>query len=273
MPRKKKIIGLIAGMGQLPLAVAGEAERQGCGLAAANLEGLADGSLDGVARASAWFNIGKVGGIMKFFKSKGADQAVMAGKIPRTVLYRGGIRPDLKGAKILFRLKDRSDDSVIRVISEEFEKEGIRFLDIRDFCRGLLTPEGRLTRKAPGRALERDIEFGFRMARECGRLGIGQAVVVKELAVISVEAAEGTDEAIRRAGELSGGGATVAKASRPGQDMRFDVPVAGLDTLEAMVEARAAALALEAGASFLLDREEFVRRADRAGIAVVGVSP
>ncbi|GAB4387304.1 MAG: UDP-2,3-diacylglucosamine diphosphatase LpxI [Thermodesulfovibrionales bacterium] len=272
MSRSRKTIGLITGMGELPLAVAREARRQGYGLAAANLEGLADGNLGELARASAWFNIGKVGGIMKFFKSEGATEALMAGKVPRSVLYRGGIRPDLKGARILFRLRDRSDDAVIRVISEEFEKEGIRFLDIRDFCRELLTPEGKLTRKAPGRALKGDMEFGFRMARECGRLGIGQTVVVKERAVIAVEAAEGTDEAIRRGGELSGGGATVAKASRPGQDMRFDVPVVGLDTMAAMEEARAAALVLEAGASILLDRDEFIRRAEAAGIAVVGAS-
>jgi DUF1009 family protein len=270
MRRKKKTIGLISGLGELPRTIALEARQKGYAIAAVNLEGLSDGSVAEHAEASEWFNAGKAGAIIRFLRKHGAAEAVMAGKVPKSLLLRGGIRPDLKGAKMLFKLRDRSDDAILRLISEELEGEGIRLLDMRDFCEGLMTPEGVLTRKRPGRAGWRDIEYGFHMAREIGRLGIGQTVVVKDRSVVSVEAAEGTDEAIRRAGDLTGGGATVVKASRPGQDMRFDVPVVGLATLEVMVSAGVVALAVEAGRSIFLQRDEFIRRADRAGIAVVG---
>jgi len=265
-------LGLIAGTGLLPALIAEEARRKGYRLVVAALESLAEPSLESLADAAAWFNPGKVGSIIKFLRSNGVEEAVMAGKIPKELLYTGGVRPDLKALGVLMKLKDWKDDSIINAVEREFSREGIRFLDMKDFCRGLLTPEGKLTRRGPDRRERKDIEFGFRMAKEIGTLGIGQTVVVKERAVMAVEAIEGTDEAIRRGGRLARGGGVVVKVSRPNQDMRFDVPVVGLETLEAMLETGIRAIAVEAGESIFVSRQEFIGRADEAGIAVVGVA-
>lgn len=265
-------LGLIAGKGLLPVLIAEEARRKGYRLAVAALESLTEPSLESLADASGWFNPGKVGSIIKFLKGNGVEEAVMAGKIPKELLFTGGLRPDLKALGVLMRLRDWKDDSIINAVEREFSREGIRFLDMRDFCRGLLTPEGRLTRRGPDRREKKDIDFGFRTAKEIGALGIGQAVVVKERAVMAVEAIEGTDEAIRRGGRLAGGGGVVVKVSRPNQDMRFDVPVVGLETLEAMLETGIRVLAVEAGESIFVNRKEFIGRANESGISVVGVT-
>jgi DUF1009 family protein len=264
-------LGLIAGSGVLPSLVARDARGKGYRVVAAAIESLTDPSISEHAGLAAWFNAGKVGSIIRFFRENGVEEAVMAGKIPKGLLYTGKVRPDLKAIGMLMRLRDRKDDSIILAVEREFKKEGIRFLDMKDFLSGFLTPAGRLTRKRPDKRELKDIEFGFSMAKEIGALDIGQTVVVKERAVMAVEAIEGTDEAIRRGGRLAGGGAVVVKVSRPAQDMRFDVPVVGLDTLDAMIEAGVGALALEAGKSLFVDREEFIKRADRAGISVMGV--
>lgn len=264
-------LGLIAGSGVLPSLVSWNAREKGYRVVTAAIESLADPSISEQADLAGWFNAGKLGSIIRFFRENGVEEAVMAGKIPKGILYTGKVRPDLKAVGMLMKLRDRKDDSIILAVEREFKKEGIRFLDMKDFLSGFLTPEGRLTRKGPDRRERKDIEFGFSLAKEIGALDIGQTVVVKERAVMAVEAIEGTDEAIRRGGRLAGGGAVVVKVSRPGQDMRFDVPVVGLDTLDAMLEAGAGTLALEAGKSLFVDRGEFIRRADGAGISVVGV--
>jgi DUF1009 family protein len=251
--------------------MAREARERGRRVLAVALEPMAGGDVPG-AHETRRFNVGKLGGVISHLKKQGVSEAVMAGKISKTVLYGGGVRPDMRAVALLMRLKDRGDDSIINAVAREFERDGIRLLDMREFCRGLLTPEGPLTRRRPGRGEEADIAFGFRMAKEVGRLGVGQTVVVKEGAVMAVEAIEGTDEAIRRGGLLAKGGAVVVKVSRPGQDMRFDVPAAGLRTIRSMRDAGARVLALEAGMSILMDREEVLREADEAGICVVGVT-
>jgi len=168
-------------------------------------------------------------------------------------------------------LRSRQDDTIINTVAQEFHNDGITLLDMRDFCRGMLIPEGVLTRKGPSRVEIKDIEFGFRMAKGIGDLDIGQTVVVKAQAVMAVEAIEGTDEAIRRGGTLAGGGAVVVKVARPKQDMRFDVPVIGMKTLESMHAVGARVLAAEAGQSILMDRENFLALAKEYGITVVGV--
>ena len=194
----------------------------------------------------------------------------MAGKVPKTLLYRGNITPDLRAVKLLFTLKDKSDDSILLAITKELERDGISLLNTTDFCPGMLTPEGVLTRGDITGDERKDIVFGWKVAKEMGRLDIGQTVVIKDRAVMAVEAIEGTDEAIKRGGSLSGEGAVVVKVSKPGQDMRFDVPVVGLSTLKAMVEVSARVLAVEAEKSILLQRESLVREAEEAGISVVG---
>jgi hypothetical protein len=267
-----KTIGLIAGQGELPATVADAARLKGLGVVVAALDSLADRSIASYADAVEWFNVGKVGAVIKFLKKHSVDGVMFAGKVPKTLLYAGGVRPDLKAVGMLMKLATRGDDTILEAVNAEFEREGFTVLDLKGFVPELFTPEGALTRKGPGARQWKDVEFGFGMAREIGRLDIGQTVVVKDLAVMAVEAIEGTDEAVRRGGKLSGGGAVVVKVSRPGQDMRYDVPLVGTDTLRAMSQSGAVVLALEAGRSIVLKREKFIGRAEEYGISVVGVS-
>ncbi len=265
-----KKLGLIAGSGELPLAIAAEARAKGYTVIAVGLDPLAERALATAADEVKWVNVGKLGTIIDTLTKSGIKEAVMAGKVPKSLLYRSKITPDLRAVKVLFSLKDRSDDSIMLAITKELEKDGIRLLDTTEFSSGLLTPEGVLTRLSPSKEEWLDIAFGCEIAKQIGRLDIGQTVVVKDKAVMAVEAIEGTDEAIRRGGTLAGNGAVVVKVSKPQQDMRFDVPVTGLDTLRAMISVHARVLAVEAGQSILLDREKMVAEADGAGISVVG---
>ncbi|MCK4910362.1 MAG: UDP-2,3-diacylglucosamine diphosphatase LpxI [Thermodesulfovibrionales bacterium] len=264
-------IGLIAGQGMLPRIIATDARARGYRVVVAALKGLSDGTEGEYSDHTRSFNAGKIGAVMSYFRDNGVSEAVFAGKIPKALLYDGTIRPDFRALGLLLKLVDQRDDTLIAKIVAEFAKEGISFLHMKDFCSDLLTPPGKLTKKGPSRAEKRDIEFGFKMAKEIGSLGIGQTVVVKDRDVMAVEAIEGTDEAIRRGGLLAGGGAVVVKVSRPGQDMRFDVPVVGPDTLGVMVQSKVRVLALEAGKSIFLERESFISGAEEAGITVIGV--
>ncbi|MCL5021959.1 MAG: UDP-2,3-diacylglucosamine diphosphatase LpxI [Nitrospirae bacterium] len=265
-----KRIGLIAGRGELPKAIAEEAKARGYHVFAVGLEQLADRALASCVDEIMWVNVGKLGTIIDSLRNAGAAQAVMAGKVPKSLLYKGNITPDLRAVKLLFTLKDRSDDSILLGITKELQRDGITLLNTTEFCAGMLTPEGILTKGGITKAEWDDIRFGWKIAREIGRLDIGQTVVVKDKAVMAVEAIEGTDEAIQRGGLYAGEGAVVVKTSKPGQDMRFDVPVVGVDTLKAMVASKARVLAVEAGKSILLRKEHFLKEAEGAGISVVG---
>jgi DUF1009 family protein len=237
-----KKLGLISGTGELPLAIASEARSKGYCVVAIGLEPLAHESLSSVVDEITWVHVGKLGEIINTLKKSGCKEVVMAGKVPKTLLYKGNVTPDLRAVKVMFSLKDRSDDAILLAISRELEKDGITLRNTTDFSTELLTPEGVLT------------------------------VVVKDRAVMAVEAIEGTDEAILRGGELAGKGAVVIKVSKPEQDMRFDVPVVGTDTLEAMIKIHARVLAVEAEKSILMDRENMLHKAAKAGISVVGYS-
>ncbi len=268
-----KKLGLIAGSGKLPVAIASEARSMGYAVIAVGLEPLADKSLAGVADEIHWINVGRLGAIIATLKKGGVGEAVMAGKVPKSLLYKGRVTPDLRAVKVLLCLRDRKDDSILLAITHELEKDGIKLLKTTDFTTRLLTPAGILTQKPPSEEEWKDIAFGWQVAKEIGKLDIGQTVVVKNLAVMSVEAIEGTDEAIRRGGVLAGEGAVVVKVSKPRQDMRFDVPVVGSDTLKAMIEVKARVLAIDSKRSILLDREKMIADARKAGITIVGYRP
>lgn len=265
-----KKIGLIAGKGELPQIIADTARAKGFQVAAVGLEPLADKTLAAHVDEVKWINVGKLGKIIDSFRKWGISEAVMAGKVPKVLLYKGEIKPDLRAIKLLFTLKDKSDDSILLAITEELRKDGIALRNTTDFCRDMLTPEGVLTDEEVSEGEWKDIAFGWKIAKELGRLDIGQTVVVKDQAVMALEAIEGTDEAIKRGAAYAGTGAVVVKVSKPDQDMRFDVPVAGLDTLRAMIGTRARVLALEAGKSILLHKEILLKEADEAGISIVG---
>jgi DUF1009 family protein len=267
-----KNLGLIAGMGELPIAVAGEAKAQGYKVIVIALEPLADKSIASYAAEIKWINVGKFGKILETLKKYDVKEAVMAGKVSKTLLYKSKITPDLKAVKLLFSLKDRKDDSILLAFTKELAKEGIKLLDITSFTFSMLTPEGILTKEKPTDEEWKDIKFGWKIAKEIGRLDIGQTVVVKNQAVMAVEAIEGTDEAIKRGGLLSGKGAVIIKVSKPNQDMRFDVPVVGLNTVKIMAEVSARVLCVESKKSIILDKEKIIKESNKLGIAIIGYS-
>lgn len=265
-----KKIGLIAGMGDLPKAIAAEARAQGYTVFSVALDPLADKSLSSSVDEIHWISVGKFGKIIDTLKKNNIKEAVMVGKVPKSLLYKSKIIPDLRATKLLFSLKDRSDDSILQAVAKELEKEGIHLLTITSLSSSLLTPEEILTRDKPSKDEWKDIVFGWKIAKEMGRLDIGQTVIVKNQAVMAVEAIEGTDEAIKRGGNLAGEGAVIVKVSKPNQDMRFDVPTVGSYTLKVMREVRARVLAVEAKKSILLNKDRLIEESDKAGIAIVG---
>jgi hypothetical protein len=265
-----KKLGLIAGMGDLPKAIAAEAQAMGYSVFSVALTPLAEKSLSSHVDEIQWVNIGKFGKIIDTLKKNKIKEAVMVGKVPKSLLYKSKIIPDLRAIKLLFSLKDRSDESILQAIAKELEKEGIHLLTITSLSASLLTPEGILAGAKPTEDEWKDISLGWKIAKEIGRLDIGQTVVVKNQAVMAVEAIEGTDEAIKRGGNLAGEGAVIVKVSKPNQDMRFDVPTVGSYTLKVMREVSARVLAVEAKKSIILNKDRLIEESNRAGITIVG---
>lgn len=270
---KPEKLGLIAGMGGLPLALAAEARKMGHYIVAIALQPPADESLKPLADEFHKISVGRFGGLLSLLKEHSITNVVMAGKVPKTLLYenKASIIPDLKAVKLLFSLKNHSDDTIMSAVVRELENKGIIVHKTTDFTKDLLVPKGVMTTNKPSKKDLQDIDFGWDIAKNIGGLDIGQTVVVKNLAVMAVEAIEGTDKAISRGGKLAEKDAVVLKVSKPQQDMRFDVPVAGIETLRTMKKVSARVLALEAGKCIIVDREKFIKEADKSGIVVVGV--
>ena len=264
-------LGLIAGNGKFPLIFAEQAMREGVSLVTVAHRGETPEEIEGAAGGVTWVHVGELGKIIRTFHQAGVKEAVMVGGINKVKLL-SNFRPDLRGAAFLARVRSREDDRLLKGVAEELEKEGIRVLESTLFLSQIIAPEGVLTRCSPSRGQWEDIRLGFDTAKAIGRLGIGQCVVVKRRVVLAVEAAEGTDAAIRRGGELGKEGFVTVKVSKPQQDLRFDVPAVGVETIRTLQEYKGAVLAVEAGKTILLEREQLIREADRCGIAVVGVS-
>jgi DUF1009 family protein len=262
-------------MGQLPLSIAVEAKKMGYYVVGIALQPPADESLRSVTDDFHKVRIGSFGGLLALLKKLSVTEAVMAGKIPKKLLYENkkSLIPDIQAVKLIFSLKDRADDSIMKAVVKELEKNNITVHKTTTFTQNLLAPEGLLTRHKPSKDDMKDIEFGWAIAKKIGQLDIGQTVVVKKMAVMAVEAIEGTDEAIQRGGMLAQKDAVVIKVSKPQQDMRFDVPAVGIDTLLSMKKAGAKVLAVEAAKCIIVDKENFIKEADKAGIAVIGISP
>ena len=266
-----ELIGLIAGSGGLPHAVAEGVRSRGNRLAVFGLKGLADEGLSSGAERYYSIEVGKLGKLVKSILECGVRSVVFAGKVSKTLLYGLNIVPYLRAVKLLYSLKDRKDDTIMLALLDELGKEGIQVLETTAFTGHLLATEGCMSRKKPTAGQEADIAFGARMAREMGRLDIGQTVVVRNRAVMAVEAIEGTDEAIRRGGALCREGAVVVKICKPQQDLRFDLPATGLRTIETMRSVEAACLAIEAGRTIVIERESVLNAANAAGIAIVAL--
>jgi UDP-2,3-diacylglucosamine hydrolase len=263
-------IGLIAGKGQFPLLFARAAKAHGARVIAAAHRHETDPALAELVDELHWVYVGQLGKMIRIFKEAGVQRAVMAGGISRGRLFRD-FRPDLKALSVVRRAGAGKDDRLLQAVAAEFESEGITIAPSTLFLDELLAPAGKLGKRTPSKDELQDIDFGFKIAKEIGRLDIGQTVVVRRQVVVALEAVEGTDECIRRAGALAGPGTVVVKVSKPNQDLRFDVPAVGLDTIRAMIEAKAAVLALEAGKTLTFDRDQMLTEANRAKIAVWGV--
>ena len=266
-------IGLIAGNGRFPFLVLQGARSLGHDVTVVAVKEEAFPELEGAAREAGadltWVSLGHLGKCIKVLKAAGAHQAVMAGQVKHAKIF-SGILPDLTLLSVLTKLKARNTDALISAVAEVLRGEGIELLNSTAFLEPLLARGGTLGRRQPTAEEFDDIAFGYRMADAVAALDIGQTIVVKDKAVVAVEAMEGTDVVIRRAGEIAGPGSRIVKVAKPNQDMRFDVPVVGVATIEAMKAAGATAISIDAGKTLVMDGDTFFEAADAAGIAVIG---
>ena len=265
--------GLIAGNGRFPFLVLEGARSQGIEMAVIALKEEASPELEKMTKRLHWVSLGELSKTIELMQQEGVKRAVMAGQVKHNKIF-SSIRPDWKLAKLLFSLPRKNTDSLIGAVARVLEDEGILLVDSTIFLKPLLADAGVLTRRAPSVAEEADIEYGLQVARQIAGMDIGQTVVIAGRACVAVEAMEGTDETIERAGRFAQGkNLVVVKVSMPKQDMRFDVPVVGLPTVESMKRAGATALAIDATRTLLFDREKLIQLADAEGIAIEAVAP
>jgi DUF1009 family protein len=265
--------GLIAGNGRFPMLVLEGARNQGIEMAVIALKEEASSELASSAKRLHWVSLGELSKAIDLMHQEGVTQAVMAGQVKHSKIF-SSIRPDWKLAKLLFSLPRKNTDALIGAIARVLEDEGIRLVDSTMFLKPLLPEVGVLTRRAPDQREAADIQYGLSLAHRIAAMDIGQTVVISDRACVAVEAMEGTDETVDRAARIANGKPlVVVKVSKPGQDMRFDVPVIGLPTIEHMKSAGATALALDAGRTLLFDRVQLIAQADASGIAIQAFPP
>jgi len=269
-------IGVIAGAGRFPFLVVEGAKRAGCHVTVVGLRGFADPDLAACADDFRWSGLARVGQWLRILRRRRASSVILAGAVKKTDMY-GRLRllrllPDWTSIKIwFFRIADKRNDTVMSAVADEFERHGITMKNCVEYTAENMAPEGVLTRGQPSAAQLKDAEFGWQIAKEMGRLDIGQSIAVKETEVIAVEAIEGTDRMIERAGQLCRqGGWTLVKVAKPDQDMRFDVPTVGTDTIAMLKQHGARMLVIEAGKTVIIDRAEMTSAADSSGIVVFG---
>jgi DUF1009 family protein len=263
--------GLIAGNGKFPFLVLEAARSQGIEMVVAAIREETSPDIEQHAATVHWLSLGQLGKLIKTFKAEGVTRAIMAGQVKHKQIF-SGIIPDLKMMQLLASLATRNTDSLIGAVARVLQGEGIELIDSIAFLGPLIPAAGVLTRRTPTVEEQQDLDYGCRLARELGRLDIGQTVVVSSAACIALEAMEGTDAVIARAATLADGRPLrVVKLAKPNQDLRFDVPVIGVPTIQNMRNANATALAIEAKKTLMIDREALIAEADSAGIAVVAV--
>lgn len=265
-------LAIIAGNGVYPHAMVRGARKAGVRrIVVAAFENETDPSLGAIVDGIEWMRVGQLGKMLSFLKNSGTGQAVMSGQIAPKNLF--DLRPDLKAFLLLAKLRERNAESIFGAIAGAMAEVGVELLPATSFMEENLAPEGLIAGPAPGRKMLEDLAFGFRIAKESSRLDIGQTVVVKGGTVLAVEAFEGTNAAILRGGSLGKKGAVMAKVSKPGQDLRFDVPVIGPKTLQTAVEAGLSAIGVEAGQTLLLEKELLFAGAAEKKISIYGIRP
>lgn len=261
--------GLIAGNGDFPFLVLSEAGKAGARLSVVAIREEADERLNKEADEIVWLGIGKLGKMISYFRDRGVTKAMMAGQVKHAQLFSGAI-PDLAMVRLLWGLARKNTDSLIGAVADEMARAGIELIDSTYFLQDHLAPDGVLTRRKPGSREKEDILYGLEIAGELARLDLGQTVAVRESACIAVEAMEGTDEVIKRAGRLAGKDVTIIKVAKPEQDMRFDVPVIGLSTIRTMAESGAECISVTANKTLVFDKDAVVALADEKGIVIMG---
>lgn len=263
--------GLIAGNGQFPFLVIEGAKKEGKRIVVVAIKEETDKRIEEVADKVIWIGIGKLGKMISFFKKEGATKVLMAGQVKHIQIFSGAL-PDLKMLKMLWNLPQRNTDALIGGVADALEEEGIELIDSTYFTQDYLAQEGVLSKRKPNETEKGNIEYGLKIANEIARLDLGQTIVVRAKACVAVEAMEGTDAVIKRAGELAKGKLTVVKVAKPNQDMRFDVPVVGVPTIETMIEAGATCLCLNAKKTLIFEREKMLDLANKNKICVIGVA-
>ncbi len=278
-------LGLIAGNGRFPFLLLDAVRAQGISVAVAAIREETDPEMDRRAQADPgvtvhWLSLGELSKLIETFHREGVEKAVMAGQVKHKQIF-SSIRPDWRLAKLLFNLRTRSTDALLGAVAKVLADEGIELVSSTAFLEPLLAQAGVLTRRAPDEDERKNIDYGLQVARALGGFDIGQTVVVAAQACVAVEAMEGTDATIERAGRLMqtleseastlARRLTVVKVAKPNQDMRFDVPVVGVSTVETMICAGATCLSIEAGRTLVFDRECLLENANQAGIAILAV--
>jgi len=265
-------VGLVAGYGAFPLELAEALQQQGVEVHTVATREETSKEIENLSTSTCWLHVGQLGSMIKAFKGAGVDSVIFAGKVQKLHLFRN-FRPDLTAIKALALLPDRRDDTIMLAIVGLLAKAGIEVREQTEFAGDMLAGEGHLFGPKPSADSISDIRFGYTQAAGIAALDIGQTIVVQQGAVLAVEAIEGTDEAIRRGGALGNGKATVVKVAKPEQDLRFDVPAFGPDTLETMHASGCRTLAVDAGITLMIDRQRIAELAERYRICIYGYRP
>ncbi|MEK6325072.1 MAG: UDP-2,3-diacylglucosamine diphosphatase LpxI [Acidobacteriota bacterium] len=262
--------GLIAGNGRFPFLVLEGARERGVEMVVAAIKEETLSEIEQRADKVEWMSVGQLGRLIRLFKNEGVTHVIMAGQVKHHQIFRLNALPDLRMVRLLARLSTKNTDSLIGAVADELAREGMTLVNSTIFLESFLAPAGVLTRRSPTKEEHTDIDYGLGIAREIARLDLGQTIAVKDRAVVAIEAMEGTDAVIVRAGEVTHGRPfVVVKVAKPDQDMRFDVPVIGLPSIENMVQAGATAIHVSAGKTLLFDKDDLIALADRNGIAGV----
>lgn len=263
--------GLIAGNGRFPFLVLQRARDSGVEMVVAAIKEETSPEIESQATRVEWVSVGQLGRLIRFFKREQVTHAIMAGQVKHHQIFRLNALPDLRMVRLLARLSTKNTDSLIGAVADELAREGITVVDSTTFLEPLLATSGVLTRRAPTKEELADIDYGLGIAREIARLDLGQTIAVKDHAVVAIEAMEGTDAVIVRAGEVTRGRPfVVVKVAKPDQDMRFDVPVIGVPTIENMSRAGATAIHVTAQKTLLFDKDELIASADKNRITILG---
>lgn len=264
-------LGILAGAGKLPVECARAAKQLGYEVYAVGLLADSDPAIAQFAKDYQFISVAQLDAVLNYLKGNQVQEVTMIGKVTKELLFNGAVVPDAHMLQLIMSLPDRKDDTIMMAFVRELAKAGIQAFDQTKLIRKLMPRRGTITNREPTEQERQDMEFGFRISKELGRLDIGQTVVVKSRAVMALEAIEGTDACIERGGILAHGGAVIVKVSKPQQDNRFDVPTVGYRTIENMAKVGATALAIEAGKTLLVEREQMISLADAKGIAIVAM--